>query len=350
MSYNHIISMPGSKSYTNRALIMAALTEGSIALVNYLESDDTFAMIECLKKLGIRIKKEKNTLIVENNISNIQENNYELNANLSGTTIRFILAMSCIVPGVKKIFGQEGLNKRPIKDLVLALTTAGAEIKYENNYGFPPVIVASSFLPHGDILIDGRVSSQFLSALLMIAPKIGGVSINVLGDQISKSYIDVTISMMRDWGVKVENYDYKKYVIPSNQKYKMNKYVIEGDYSAAGYFAAIATLTKSKIIIKNLNPNSAQGDRQFLTILEKMGNKISYGENKVTIEGTGIKPVKADMEFCPDQAQTLAVLAAFANGKTILTGIRSLRIKETERVKALQKELGKMKIKTESPN
>src|SRR3989344_3885033 len=218
MSYNHIISMPGSKSYTNRALIMAVLTEGSIALVNYLESDDTFAMIECLKKLGIRIKKEKNSLVVENDISVIQDKLYELNANLSGTTIRFILAVSCIVPGVKKIFGEAGLNKRPIKDLVLALTTAGAEIKHENKYGFPPIIVKSNKLQNGEVYLSGEVSSQFISALLMISPIVDGVTIQVDGDQISKSYIDITIAMMSDWGVKVENYDYKKYVIPSNQK------------------------------------------------------------------------------------------------------------------------------------
>src|SRR3990167_10086735 len=160
MSYNHIISMPGSKSYTNRALIMAALTEGSIALVNYLESDDTFAMIECLKKLGIRIKKEKNTLIVENDISSVKDKSYELNANLSGTTIRFILALSCVIPGVKKIFGQEGLNKRPIKDLILGLKQLGAKIEYENREGFPPIIVKSNKLQNGEVYLSGKVSSQ----------------------------------------------------------------------------------------------------------------------------------------------------------------------------------------------
>lgn len=348
MFYKKVITMPGSKSYTNRALIMAAITKGTVTLVNYLESDDTLAMINCLKTLGIKIKKVKNTLVVENDINFIKDKRYELDADLSGTTIRFILALSCIVPGIKKIFGSVGLNKRPIGDLVLALNTAGAEIKYENKYGFPPVIVSSSFLPHGDISIDGSVSSQFLSALLMIAPKIAEVSINVLGEQISKSYIDITISMMKEWGVKIENNNYKQYAVPPNQDYKMSKYVIEGDYSAAGYFAAIAVLKKSKITIKNLNPNSVQGDRNFLTILEKMGNKITYRDSEVIIEGTGIKPVEADMELCPDQAQTLAVLASFAKGKTVMNGVRSLRVKETERIKALQIELAKMGIKTES--
>jgi len=347
---NHIISMQGSKSYTNRALIMAALTKGPVALTNYLESGDTAAMINCLKTLGIRIKKEKNTLAVENDISSVKDRSYELNANLSGTTIRFILALSCIVPGVKKIFGEAGLNKRPIKDLILGLKQLGAKIEYENREGFPPIIVKSNKLQNGEVYLSGEVSSQFISALLMVAPVTHGLTINVKGNQISKSYIDITISMMRDWGVKVENHDYKKYYVSANQKYKMKSYVIEGDYSAAGYFAAIAALTGSRITIRNLNTKSVQGDRKFFTILEKMGNKINYRVNEIIIEGKGVKPVAVNMELCPDQAQTLAVLAAFAKGKTVMNGVRSLRVKETERIKALQKELGKMKIKTESPN
>src|SRR3989344_7034969 len=347
---NLVISIPGSKSYTNRALIMAALTKGPVTLINYLESDDTAAMINCLKILGIKIKKEKNTLVVENDISSVEDKSYELNANLSGTTIRFILALFCIVPGVKKIFGEARLNKRPIGDLVLGLKQLGAKIEYENEYGFPPVIVKSSFLPNGNILINGDVSSQFISALLMISPIIDGVTIEVSGNQISKSYIDITISMMKDWGVEVENFDYKKYVIAKNQNYKMKKYIIEGDYSAAGYFFAVAALNKFTLTVENLNPNSVHGDRRFLKILEEMGNKIIYGSNEVTIKGNGVKPVEVDMEECPDQAQTLAVLAAFADGKSVLTGVRSLRVKETERVKALQAELGKMSIITESPD
>ena len=347
---NLIVVMPGSKSYTNRALIMAALTKGQVTLENSLFSDDTEAMITCLTKLGITIKKEKNKLIVENDISVIQDRRHELDADLSGTTIRFILALSCIVPGQKRIFGKEGLNKRPIEDLVLALKTAGAQIEYEDKQGFPPVIVKSSFLPNGNIVINGSVSSQFVSALLMISPIIDGVTIEVSGNQISKSYIDITISMMKDWGVEVENFDYKKYVIAKNQNYKMKKYIIEGDYSAAGYFFAVAALNKFTLTVENLNPNSVQGDRRFLKILEEMGNKIIYGSNEVTIKGNGVKPVEVDMEECPDQAQTLAVLAAFADGKSVLTGVRSLRVKETERVKALQAELGKMSIITESPD
>lgn len=347
---NATVEIPGSKSYTNRALIMAALTRGSVELINPLVSDDTNAMIQCLQKLGIKISKKNNPIIVENNITNIKDGNYELNSNLSGTTIRFILALSCIVPGVKRIYGGDGLNKRPIDDLVEGLRQLGARIEYENKEGFPPVVVKSEKLSSGTLKLNGTISSQFLSAILMISPIIEEMVIEIQGSQISKSYIDITLSMMKDWGVTVENQDYKKYIIKSNQSYSKKEYIIEGDFSAAGYFFAIGALTKSTITLKNMNANTVQGDKKFLDILDQMGNGGECDENEITIFGKDIKPVEVNMEQCPDQAQTLAVLAAFVDGKTFMTGVRSLRVKETERVKAVQTELAKMGIKTESPN
>ncbi len=344
------VGLPGSKSYTNRALIMAALTKGSVTLINPLESDDTEAMINCLQVLGIKITKNNNRFIIENDISDIKDINYELNVNLSGTTIRFILALACIVPGVKRIFGGGGLNKRPIGDLVNALRQLGASIEYENKEEYPPLIVKSEQLSSHLVKLNGTISSQFLSAILMISPLIGGLTIEIDGDQISKSYIDITLSMMKEWNVHVENKNYKRYIISPNQKYKMNEYIVEGDYSAAGYYGAIAALTYSTITLKNLKADSVQGDKEFFKILEKMGNKITYSSNGITIEGKAVLPVIINMEQCPDQAQTLAVLSSFAKGTNTLTGVRSLRVKETERVKALQNELSKMDIKTESPD
>ncbi len=344
------VTMPGSKSYTNRALIMAALTNGSVKLMNPLVSDDTEAMMSCLEAIGIRIQKEENAIIVENDISEIQDQTYDLFARISGTTIRFILALACVVPGIKKVFGSEGLNKRPIGTLVEGLKQLGASIQYEAEEGYPPVIVSSSKLHAGTVTLHGDISSQFFSALLMIAPVIGDLTIAVEGNQISKSYIDITLSMMKEWGVNVENQHYQKYLIKGNQSYEMKEYVIEGDFSAAGYFFAIAALTKSTITLQNMNADSVQGDKEFLNILEQMGNEVRYGKNEITMIGHGVKPLEVDMEQCPDQAQTLAVLSAFAPGKTVLTGVRSLRVKETERVKAVQQELLKMGIQTESPN
>lgn len=345
---NATVLIPGSKSYTNRSLILAALTVGKVILRNPLYSDDTVALINCLKTLGIKINTFPEKIEVIGDITQVKNKNYELNANFSGTTIRFILALSCIVPGIKKIYGGQRLNERPIKELVEGLKKLGANITYLKKDGFPPLLIKSSRLNPEITGLKGDVSSQYFSAILMIAPLIGNIEIKVLGEQISKPYIDMTIDTMEKFGVKVINENYQRYKISSGQKYKCKEYLIEGDFSSAGYFFAISALTKSKLKLENLNPNSKQADLRFLEILEKMGNKIINENNSITIKGTGVKAITVNMQDFPDQVQTLSVLASFAKGVTVINGIKSLRIKETERVIAIEQELKKMGIRTES--
>ena len=339
------IEIPGSKSYTNRSLILAYLTKSKVKIINPLISDDTEVMISCLKKLGVKVIKKDDFIEVENSISTVGNRLYDLNAGLSGTTIRFMLALSTIIPGIKTLYGKAGLNNRPIAELVDALRQLGAKIEYLEKEGFPPVRVSSSKLYPGIVYIKGSISSQYISALLIIAPLIGDIVIEVTGNQISKPYIDMTIDIIQKFGVKVINKNYQKYLI-NRQNYSAKKYSIEGDFSSAAYFFAIAALTKSTLILKNLNPKSKQADLEFVKILEKMGNKIIYKENKISIQGSGVKSINIDMTSCPDQVQTLAVLAAFAKGITKISGIQSLKIKETDRIFALRQELKKMGIKT----
>ncbi len=341
------LSLPGSKSYTNRALLLAALTENPVVIKNPLFSDDTQAMIACLKTLGIEINVSETQIVVVGSIKDIQEKEYDLDAEYSGTTIRFILALATMSPGIKTIHGKEGLNNRPIKDLVDALLQLGADITYLEKEGYPPLRVNSHVLNPGAIFMNGEVSSQYISAILMIAPIIGDITIAIKGDQISKPYIAMTLSTMEQFGVSIINKDFLAYII-EKQQYNASDYLVEGDFSSAGYFFAIAALTKSKLTLKNLNPDSKQADKKLLEVLKKMGNEISYGDNEITIKGNGVQPMEIDVTDFPDQAQTLAVLAAFAKGETKLTGVQSLRVKETERVVALQKELEKMNIKTSS--
>lgn len=342
--------IPGSKSITNRALILGSMTNNPIKIINPLWCDDTRAMVNCLKCLGISIRLTSNAIFMDSTASRKIGKQISLNVDLSGTTLRFVLALSCTFGGIKKIFGEKSLSKRPIKELVTALSQLGAEVQYLKKEGYLPLKVLSQKLSSGKVEISGNISSQFISALLMIGPAINGIRIVLETNPISKSYIDLTIDMMKTWGVEVDTSVNNEYFIKSNLKYKMEEYVVEGDYSSASYFAAIAALTRSKIILKNINNHSKQGDRYFFNILQKMGNKILYEDNQVTVYGAKIGAGIYDMENCPDQAQTLAVLAAFANGKSILTGVRSLRVKETERVRALQSELAKMQIRTESPD
>ncbi|MDA1316394.1 MAG: 3-phosphoshikimate 1-carboxyvinyltransferase [bacterium] len=332
-SIHGAVELPSSKSVTNRALILAALSPQVVTIQNPLFSDDTQALVSCLNSLGIKVEKNASSFIVHGNYTHVKDGEYILNAHLSGTTIRFLTAFCCIVPGIKTILGEKRLNERPIKGLVDALRQLGAKIEYLGEEGFPPIKISTSQLENKTLQMDGSISSQFVTAIMLLQPVLGAMTITFTTPPISKSYIELTKHLVKKWGTKGSDI-----------------YKVEGDYSAAGYFAAIASLTNSTITLKNLKSDSQQGDRLFLDILKKMGTEVTYNDGEVTICGHGVKPVEVNMEQCPDQAQTLAVLTAFANGKSVLSGVRSLRVKETERVKAVQAELEKMNIKTESPN
>lgn len=342
------IEIPGSKSYTNRALLMAALTENPVSIKNPLKSDDTIAMVICLKTLGIEVIETEKEILVKGSYKDVKDCEYNLNADLAATAIRFLLPLLCIVPGSKTLQGKEGLNKRPIGELVNGLRQLEATIEYGEKEGYPPLKITSSKLESNTVHMKGDVSSQFFSALFMISPIIGGLKLTVDGVQISKPYIDMTIDTMKKFGIDVINDNYETYTIEKKQSYDCHEYTVEGDFSSAGYFIAIAALTKSTLTLKNLNPDSLQADKEMLSVVEKMGSKITSGNNKITIVGNGVVPIAVDMIDFPDQAQTVATLAAFADGKTVLKGLQSLHVKETDRLKASETELNKMEIKTES--
>ena len=341
------LTVPGSKSYTNRALLLAALTPQPVKIISPLISDDTRAMVSCLSRLGIEVTSGSDFIEVRGSILDVQEASYELDADLSGTTLRFLTALCCIIPGTQRLFGKAELNVRPIGELVNGLKQLGAKIEYLDREGYPPLLISSSTLSSGTVKLSGSESSQYLSALLMIAPIVGDVTITVPGKLISQPYVNMTIAAMKDFKVAVTKKSSKSYHI-KQQPYMCREYRVEGDVSSASYFFAIAALNASTLTLKNLNPKSIQADMGFLKVLEKMGNTINYGKSEVTIIGKGIRPVDVNMQDCPDQAQTLAVLAAFAKGVTTISGIESLRVKETERIKALEQELEKMGIQTSS--
>lgn len=341
------VQIPGSKSETNRALILAALTQGAVSLRHPLVSEDTWAMAHCLQTLGVEIQMDPEEWIVKGDLFSIEEKNYSLFAYDSGTTARFLLALLCIVPGTKILQGNPRLNERPIHDLVLALRQLGAGITYIEKEGALPVRIETSSLSGTDVFVKGDMSSQFCSALLMISPLLAkGLKIHVVGELISKPYVEMTIGCMQNWGVRVLRQE-ETYWIPAGQTYQKQQTLIEGDYSSAAYFFAIAALTQSRIGVSPLNPISKQADRQFLQILQKMGHRVTIEEERVYVEGKTLTALDVDMLDCPDQVMTMAVLAAFAKGVSHISGIRSLRVKETDRVAALRTELKKMGIETE---
>ena len=358
--FNSTVFIPGCLSYTTRSLILAAMTKGEVKISNPLKSDDVYSMLECLREIGILIQEFEDYFLVKNSLqeldfSNISTKDFEgkkvnfiCNGGLSGRTARSILPLLCLVPGSKILTADKEFLKRPIAGQVEGLRQIGAEIEYLKEEGKLPVLIKSSNLKSGKCQIPGNVSSQYFAGIMMIAPLFGGVELEVVGSQVSKSYIDITIDIMKTFGVEVENQNYQKYIVKSDLEYKIEEYKVEGDYSSSSYFAAMAALTESRIELKNLNQNSKQGDKLVLEILAKMGAVVEFKPNSIIVQGRELKPVKVDMENAIDQPPVVAVLAAFIDGVTEIDGVGILKYKESDRLLAIQNELLKMGIKTKT--
>lgn len=354
---NIICQVPGSKSYTIRALLIAALTPGIVTLTNPLDSDDTQAMKACLKALGIQVEESVSgsteQWVINGSTHQVQPGEYTLNCNLSAASLRFLIALSTILPGEQTLLGEHGLNQRPVKDLIDSLQALGADIEYVDREGYPPVRVKSNTLALGDdntIRVSAKTSSQYTSALMMVVPELArqsGKTIHIaLNEQpISQPYLEMTRAIMQDFGVSVISNDSQHYDIAAGQAYHLNQYAVETDASSMAYPIAIASLTKSSLTIANVNSNSAQADMALIKILERMGNRFAFENGNLIVDGEGVQALdEIDMEDCPDQAQTVAVLAAFAKGTTKLVGLQSLRVKETDRLTAVATELQKMGV------
>jgi len=327
-----IIEIPGSKSLTNRALIMASLANGVSTIRNFSKSDDSTVLIKALKKFGIKITTKKDSLFIIGNGGKFNPFDGIIEAGNAGTAMRFLTALSVLIPGKIEIKSSKRLSERPIKELKIALRKVKT----------------------GSISIRGDISSQFISALLMIAPVLNkGLVIKIKGELVSRSYVDMTVHLMDRFGVKVINSGNKKLVVKDRQSYKAVNYVVDGDASGASYFWSIAAITKQTIRVKNVNPESMQGDIKFPEILRKMGCSIKKNSMENWVEITGpkiLKGINVNMILMPDTAQSLAVVAAFAKGKTTITGLKTLKIKETDRLLALKNELKKLGIKSQITN
>ncbi len=343
------IQIGGSKSYTNRALILASLADGKSTLSSLSLSDDSDVLINALRQLGVQITfTDKTTVDVIGNGGRFASHSLSLDVGHAGTSMRFLTALCSLVPGEILLDGSPRMRERPIKHLVVALRCLGATITCTKIEGFPPLLISGGAIQNNSVTMSGKVSSQFISALLLIAPVLkNGLEIIISDEQISKSYIDMTIASLKSFGVTAVNDDYKKYSIDRSQKCKPAQFPVEGDASGASYLFAFAAVTGGAVTVKNINPDSAQGDVHFVDILERMGCKVEKDSDKNTISVSGpqkLKRVSVDMSLMPDTAQTLAVIAAFAKGQTKIKGLSTLRVKETDRLQALKTELSKMGI------
>jgi 3-phosphoshikimate 1-carboxyvinyltransferase len=347
------ITPPGSKSLTNRALVLAALADGTSNLSNVLFADDTLVMLDCLARMGFEpnVDKEANRVRVGGLAGKIPSASAELFCGNSGTTIRFLTALCALGRGQFTLDGIPRMRQRPIGDLMALLKNLGVRIEYLMENGFPPVLVDADGLAGGIARFGGSQSSQFLSAVLQVAPYARHeVSIDLDGPQTSWPYVAMTMRLMDEFRVIPElvrdpkTGDPRRIIIPHGQPYRATDYAIEPDASNATYFLAAAAIHPgAKVTVEGLGKRSLQGDVGFADVLHRMGADLLFGNDFITVIGPKrLQGVEVDLSAMPDTAQTLAVAAVFAEGPTTITGLHTLRVKETDRVAALAAELTKL--------
>ena len=343
------VKLPGSKSISNRTLLLAALSKGTTEIKELLASDDTHVMLMALQKLGVKWEQvgETQDYIVHGIDGMLPVHQADLFMGNAGTAIRPLTAALAVIGGDYTLHGVQRMHERPIGDLVDALNAVGAQIEYTGEPGFPPLHIRRGHIHAQTMQVRGNVSSQFLTALLMAAPlmaKHHAVTIEVIGELISKPYIEITLNLMQRFGVQVQRNGWQAFTIPAGQRYVSPGVIhVEGDASSASYFLAAGAIAGGPVRVEGIGKNSIQGDVRFAEALEMMGAKITMGDNWIESEGHGaLKAIDMDFNHIPDAAMTIAVAALYANGATTLRNIASWRVKETDRISAMATELKKL--------
>ncbi|MEN6609983.1 MAG: 3-phosphoshikimate 1-carboxyvinyltransferase, partial [Methanoregulaceae archaeon] len=321
---------PPSKSYTHRALVAAGLAEGTSRIIRPLDAEDTRITAAALKALGVPVESKDGSITVTGTRGKFScPGGLTLDLGNSGTTMRLMTSVA-LLAGVPVILtGTNRMQERPVGPLVAALNSAGGRIEYLGRPGCPPIRIDGRF-NGGKIAIPGDVSSQFISSILLAAPYAEWeVDLSVSSPPASRSYLDLTVDIMETFGAGVERERYSRFRVRNDLPYTGREYRVEGDYSSASYFFAIAAACGGTVTVGNLNPDSAQGDRRFLLALEQMGCEVTYGKTGVTVTRDGdLKGITIDMSTSPDTVQTLAMVAALAKTPSWIRGIAHLRFKE----------------------
>ncbi|WP_256702093.1 3-phosphoshikimate 1-carboxyvinyltransferase [Burkholderia sp. SRS-W-2-2016] len=352
------VRLPGSKSISNRVLLLAALAEGETTITNLLDSDDTRVMLDALEKLGVRLKRDGDTCVVTGTRGAFTARTTDLFLGNAGTAVRPLTAALAVNGGSYRIHGVPRMHERPIGDLVDGLRQIGASIDYEQNEGYPPLrIRPAQITAEAPIRVRGDVSSQFLTSLLMTLPLLrtaSGVStVQVDGELISKPYIEITIKLMARFGIKVERHGWHQFIVPAGQRYQSpGTIMVEGDASSASYFLAAGALGGGPLKVEGVGRASIQGDVGFADALIRMGANLQMGDDWIEVRGVGndhgkLDPIDMDFNLIPDAAMTIAVAALFADGTTTLRNIASWRVKETDRIAAMATELRKVGAKVQ---
>lgn len=350
------VRMPGSKSISNRVLLLAALSRGDTRVKNLLDSDDTRVMLGALERLGVAIERRANdTVVVQGVGGNFPVKAAELSLGNAGTAFRPLAAALALAGGEYRLSGAARMHERPIGDLVDALTQLGARIEYSGKRGFPPLLLRPGTIKRGaPVRVRGEVSSQYLSALLMALPITGAeTKVEVEGELISKPYVEITLNLMRRFGVEVGREGWSTFSVPATAYSSPGEIRVEGDASSASYFLAAGAISGlsggGPVRVEGVGRGSIQGDVRFTAVLHDMGAEISMGEDWIESAAGSqarargrLKPIDADLNHIPDAAMTAAVAALFADGPSTIRNVGSWRVKETDRIAAMATELRKL--------
>lgn len=347
------VCLPGSKSLTNRALLIAAIAHGRSTLDGILLADDTRIMMSALAELGVHIEVDelRHRASVPGCSGHFPNGDAELFCGNAGTVMRFLAAACCASYGEYKLDGVSRMRERPVGSLVSALRELGGQIGYLEREGFPPLGVQGKGLRGGRITIDAEISSQFVSSILMASPlAMNDVFIEIRGELVSEPYVAMTLQVMDAFGVQTVEEKLRKFIVPAPQAYQAAKFDVEPDASAASYFFAAAAVTGGRVTVEGLGLQSCQGDLGFVDLLERMGCRVEQGPRHTTVWGPKdlrLRGIDVDLNRMPDVAPTLAVVAAFAEGPTHIRNVPNLRHKESNRIAALVTELGHLGVDTE---
>ena len=347
------VRLPGSKSISNRVLLLSALARGETRVRDLLDSDDTRVMLQALRTLGIDWRQDGADYVVTGTGGSFPNKAADLFMGNAGTAIRPLTAALALQGGDYKLSGVPRMHERPIGDLVDGLRQVGAVIDYLGNEGFPPLHIRPAQIRiDAPIRVRGDVSSQFLTALLMALPLAqtasGRIEIEVVGELISKPYIEITLNLMARFGIEVERHGWERFILPAGASYvSPGEIFVEGDASSASYFLAAGAIGGGPLRVEGVGMQSIQGDVKFADALNRMGANVMAGGNWIEVRGTErddgrLKGIELDCNHIPDAAMTLAVAALFAEGTTTLTNIASWRVKETDRIAAMATELRKL--------
>ena len=341
-----VVQLPGSKSLSNRLLLLSSLAQGRTEVTNLLESDDTQYMTGALETLGIGLAfaEQGTRCVVESAGGPFAVPKADLFLGNAGTAIRPLCAALCAGEGEYTLTGEPRMLERPIAHLVDALRQLGADIEYAGAEGYPPLRIKAAGLKGGRVSIRGNVSSQYLTALLLASPLAGdALEIEIIGELVSKPYIDMTVDVMRRFGVAVENDNYRSFRVAGGPGYQSpGRALVEGDASSASYFLSAAAIRGGTVRVNGVGADSIQGDVRHADVLEQMGAVVERGSDYIQVSGGDLRGLDLDLNHIPDAAMTVAVTALFARGKTTIRNIGNWRVKETDRLAAMAAELRKV--------